>query len=184
MLVAEYIGRPPTAKEYDEQVRLLLLYYGAVANFENNLIGIKKNFEMAGNLHLLAKDLQAFRKVTKSSKIDREYGTPGTENVNKYCRELIKSWLLTKIDKESETRYLDTIESKPLLQELIDWNPVDNYDRVSALGMLMIYNEELLGIIVEKPKERRGRKVIDEWDELGRLYSFSDDDFNYVENDK
>lgn len=182
MIAAEYVGRPATAKEYDEQIRLLLLYYGATANFENNLIGIKKNFETANSLYLLAKDLQAFRKVTKASKIDREYGTPGTENVNKYCRELIKDWLLTKIDKESETTYLDTIESKPLLQELIDWNPTDNYDRVSALGMLMIYKEELLGIVVEKPKEKKGKKIKDEWDDLGGL-DFPDDEFNIVEED-
>lgn len=175
LIAAEYVGRPATAKEFDEQVRLLLLYYGAMANFENNLIGIKKNFETANSLYLLAKDLQAFRKVTKASKIDREYGTPGTNNVNKYCRELIKDWLLTRIGTDDETVYLDTVESIPLLQELIDWNAVDNYDRVSALGMLMIYKEELLGIKVDIPKERRGKKPLDEWDEIAGA-GFSDND--------
>ena len=79
MLVASYVGRPATAREYDEQVRMLLMYYGATANFENNLLGLKKNFESENSLHLLARDLQAYRKVTKSTKIDREFGTPGLE---------------------------------------------------------------------------------------------------------
>jgi len=179
-IVASYIGRPATAKEYDEQVRLLLLYYGATANFENNLLGLKKNFESANCLYLLARDLQAFRKVTKVTKIEREYGTPGTTGVNKYCRELIKAWLLTKIDSDSEKTYLDTIEDTALLQELIEWNVDDNFDRVSALGMLVIYLEELLGIQVERPKERRGKKKGDEWDEI--MGFVDEDELDIIEN--
>lgn len=182
-IVASYVGRPSTAKEYDEQVRLLLLYYGAIANFENNLIGIKKNFESANSLYLLARDLQAFRKVTRTTKLDREYGTPGTTGVNKYCRELIKAWLLEKVSADSEKTYVDTIEDVALLQELIDWNSDDNFDRVSAMGMLLIYAEELIGINVERPKSRKGKKQVDEWDELAG-FGFTDDEQTDMEDDE
>ena len=43
--VAEYTGRPDTAKEYYENVRKLLTYYNAQTLYENNLKGLKIYFE-------------------------------------------------------------------------------------------------------------------------------------------
>ena len=37
---------------------------------------------------------------------------------------------------------LFTIKNRALLQELIGFNPVNNFDRIRALGMVMLYREE------------------------------------------
>lgn len=171
VIVAEYTGRPRKASDYYEQVRLLLMYYNAIANYENNLVGVKTHFEKKGSIYLLAKDLQLYRKITKLSKVDREYGTPGTTPINNYAIGLIIEWLEDKIAKDEETEYVSTIESLPLLQEMRDYDSEGNFDRISAMGMLMLYEMELRGIEVkgasEMQKEEEMKKIDEDiWDEL------------------
>jgi hypothetical protein len=50
---------------------------------------------------------------------------------------MVKSWLQEKISLNSELRVYETIYSPALLTELIMWNPDGNFDRVSALIMLL-----------------------------------------------
>ena len=52
-------------------------------------------------------------------------------------------YLLSKVDQNGPN-YVSTILSIPLLKELKFWNPDQNFDRVSALGMLLIYEQEVL----------------------------------------
>ncbi len=47
-------------------------------------------------------------------------------------------------EEGSEVTNLDKIRSIPLLQEIIAWNPQDNFDDISALALLMIYREDRL----------------------------------------
>lgn len=55
------------------------------------------------------------------------------------------SWLSAQaIGKEDGVTNLQTIRSVGLLKELISWSKDINADRVSALGMLMIYREEVV----------------------------------------
>jgi hypothetical protein len=42
---------------------------------------------------------------------------------------------------------LSFIKNKALLLELSSWNPVGNFDRVSSLGMLMLYREDKLRLL-------------------------------------
>ncbi len=50
---------------------------------------------------------------------------------------MLKSWLQERISLTSETKVYETIYSPALLAELIMWNIDGNFDRVSALIMLM-----------------------------------------------
>ena len=52
-IVAEYTGRPQTAKEFFEICRKLMVYYNAVGNYENNKKGLFAYFEQRNCLHLL-----------------------------------------------------------------------------------------------------------------------------------
>jgi hypothetical protein len=52
---------------------------------------------------------------------------------------------------------MDKIRSIALLQETIAWNPDGNFDDISALGMLMIYREDLVQI---KLTVERGDKTL------------------------
>lgn len=49
---------------------------------------------------------------------------------------------------------LDFIKNKALLIELSQWNPWKNFDRVSALGMLMLLREDRLRLMGGKYDNR------------------------------
>jgi hypothetical protein len=83
-------------------------------------------------------------------------GTTANQPVNGWARQLITKWLLTPqttIIKEGDEKKeitlhnLNFIKNKALLIELSQWNPVGNFDRVSALGMLMLLREDKLRLM-------------------------------------
>jgi hypothetical protein len=84
---------------------------------------------------------------------NKSVGTNATATTNVWARRLIRDWLLSPAysqrNNESEDNVnlklnLHTIRGKALLEELLKWNPDGNFDRVSALGMVMILREERL----------------------------------------
>jgi len=164
-IVAEYTGRPATAKEYYENVRRLLKFYNAKCNYENNKKGLFGHFENKNSLYMLA-DTPKILKDQELAKIsmvgNKALGTHATEPVNKWGRELIKTWLMepavTAIS--GNIMNLNKIRSIPLLKELIEWAPDVNTDRVDALSMLMILREDMMKIVAES---ERGDPVIDEF---------------------
>ena len=154
-IVAEYTGRPATAKEYYENTLRLLKYYNAVNNYEQNKKGMFGYFEQKNSLYYLAdtpKILRDIDLVKNSLGGNKMKGTMASEAVNKYGRELIKTWLL-ETAYGSDRANLYTINSIPLLKELIYWNKDGNFDRVSALGLLLIYLEDRAKFIdgIDKP---------------------------------
>jgi hypothetical protein len=80
-------------------------------------------------------------------------GVNASMPVNNYANERIRDWLLKPInidavvDDETVVKSIPnlfTIKNRALLKELIAFNPEINVDRVRALGMVMLYREELL----------------------------------------
>ena len=158
-IVAEYTGRPQTAKDYYENVRRLLIYYNAVANYENNKKGLFAYFENKNCLHLLCntprilKDQQLLKMVYSSG--NNMKGTTATEQVNKYARELVKTWMYeAAYSAEDGVTNTHTIKSIALLKELIFWNSDGNFDRVSALMMLMILKEDRFKLVASEEEDR------------------------------
>lgn len=144
VVVAEYTGRPSTAEEYWEQTRLLLLYYNARINYENNLIGFRNHMIKKGSGHLLAETPSVLESIHKRSRNERPTGSPATPKINNYHRTLQADYLREKVTLEDETTYAQTLEFPALVQEYIDWDADGNYDRVSAMGMLLILYEDML----------------------------------------
>lgn len=166
-IVAEYTGRPPTADQYYENVRRLLKYYNAVCNYEQNLKGMYGYFRNHNSLHLLADTPQILKDqgLTKGLGAgNKSKGTPATQNINKWGRDLAKTWLLSPSPGNEEINNLYTIRSVGLLKELIYWNPDGNFDRVSALGMLAILKEDRALINVEPEKKRNDHSTDKFWD--------------------
>jgi len=150
-IVAEYTGRPATADAYYEISRRMLVYYNAKCNYENNLKGMFTYFKNKNCLHLLSDTPEVLvdREVMSANMMNRKKGTPGTMQINKWARELIKTWLLTPTVDNPDLLNLHKIRSIPLLKELIYWNKDGNFDRVSALGMLMVLKQEVAQRLVE-----------------------------------
>ena len=155
-IVAEYTGRPTFADEYFEICRLLLLFYNARLNYENNKKGLFAYFSRMNCLYLLTDTLEFLKDkdMVKGGQIGNKLkGTQATEGVNNYARTLIRNWLIkerTKViyedgEERTVTVYnLFNVENLALLMELSQWNPDGNFDRVSAMGMLMLLREDRL----------------------------------------
>jgi len=167
-IVAEYTGRPQITDDYFEQQRQLLLYYNATMNYENNKKGLYVYYKHKNSLHLLCETPEILRdqmNITISKVGNKRFGTPASKSVNVYGLDLIKKWLLSESLHQPETKddevvetvlNLHRIRSKPLLEELIGWHSDGNFDRVSALGMLMIYREDIYKLITQNKNNTVG----------------------------
>jgi len=150
-IVAEYTGRPATANQYYEIVRRMLIYYNARCNYENNWKGLFTYLNNKHFAHLLTDTPKLVAdKIYDKSVLNRGKGTPGTTPIKKWGRELILMWLTTPVTLGSEKLNLHTINSIPLLQELIYWHDKGNFDRHDALAMLLILKEDVQHIGTEE----------------------------------
>jgi hypothetical protein len=66
---------------------------------------------------------------------------------------MIKSWLQERISDRTETRVYETVYSPAMLTELVMWNPSGNFDRVSALGMLMWLDSTMYKEVTQKAEQ-------------------------------
>ena len=151
-IVAEYTGRQDYAEENYEICRRLCLFYNGKVNYENNKKGLFAYFSKMNCVYLMTDNLN-FLKDKQMIKVNSygnaAKGTVATQAINSYALELIRRWLLIPTpalnsdgDKEINIPNLYHIQSRALLQELIAFNSEGNFDRVSSLGMLMLYRED------------------------------------------
>ena len=155
IIVAEYTGRPNTAEEFYENVRKLLIYYNATAMYENQNKGLFVYFSHKHCEYLLADQPEIINDVVGNSTVQRKKGCHMNKQIKAWGEGLIKDWLNdTNIDG---TKNLYHILSEPLLEELICYNDVGNFDRVMSYMQLMIYLEQLRNIQV-KTKEKLNKQ--------------------------
>lgn len=153
-IVAEYTGRQPFADDNFEIVRLLCLFYNAKCLYEANKKGLFAYFQKMQCTHLLADTPEYLRDkqmVKYSSFGSNAKGVNASAAINNYANGLIRDWLLKPIptiivedgvEKQVQVSNLYFIRGRALLEELIAFDPVRNFDRIRALGMLMLYREE------------------------------------------
>ena len=153
-IVAEYTGRQDYADDNFEIVRLLCIFYNAKCMYEQNKKGIFAYFSRMNCLHLLAetpqylKDQRIIREIGYGNKA---MGINATAAVNAYADRLTRDWLIKPVQivqQNGNEEYTVTVpnlhflRSRALIQELIQYNPYNNFDRIRALGMVMLYREE------------------------------------------
>ena len=158
-IVAEYTGRPPMADDYFEICRRMCLFYNARLNYENNKKGLFAHFSRMNSTYLLTDVLEIL--IDKQMMKPGNYGntTKGTnasQAINGWARKLSAKWLLTPqtaiVEENGEAKEvtlhnLNFVKNKALLIELSRWNPFGNFDRISALGMLMLLREDKLRLM-------------------------------------
>lgn len=150
-IVAEYSGRPRYADEAYEIALRLLSFYNAQANYEKNLKGLFTYFNNHNKLYLLAdtpkilKDMDMIKEIGYGN---NSKGTHAVALVNSWARLLQAEWLdkpltyNTEEDEEKTLRNLHKMRNIAYLEEASLWNADGNFDRVSAMGMLMILRED------------------------------------------
>lgn len=151
-IVAEYTGRRST-KEFYEITRKLTLFYNGINNYENNKKGLFWHYEKKKSLNLLAETPESLRDEANISirrSGNTKYGTPATTGVNIYAIQCIEMWLDEQAaGREEGVTNVLTLRSPGIIKELISYNPDPdyNFDRISALGMLLILVEDRYKII-------------------------------------
>jgi hypothetical protein len=169
-IVAEYTGRTGEAKDFYEVCRKLLLYYNAIGMYEKNLIGLYNHFDQNKCTYLLAETPYQLRSAdTYRAGTNTAKGINASGSVNAEARNMIKSWLQERISDKSETRVYETIYSPAMITELIMWNPDGNFDRVSALGMLMWLDSTMYKESTMRVEEIKGFMDHEYWANMGVL---------------
>lgn len=152
-IVAEYTGRPVLASEFYDKCIMLCKFYNATLNYENNLKGLFGHFQNNNCLHLLCDTPQYLRDqelVSSNLRGNKAKGTRTTQEVIKVGKTLQREWQLTQnewVDENGETQFYmnyEKIRSIAYIEECIAWNPDGNFDRVSAMDMVMIYRQDIL----------------------------------------
>ena len=157
-IVAEYTGRPE-AKVFYENCRRLLLYYNAQVNIENSNKGIFDYFDSKNTGYLICEQLNIVTEATQDNgKMTghRRRGFIPSKPLNAYARGLIAQWLTESTNNEEKPEELrvHTFRCLPAVQEMVLWNIDGNFDRVSALGALMlIYYDKIKYTVEERFKE-------------------------------
>ncbi len=160
-IVAEYTGRPQTSKDFYEICRQGLMYYEAVANIENSNIGIFNYLDSKNCGYMICDELSIIKEVNEALKINskstRRRGFTPNEKINQTARGLIAEYLKSSTNNPDlpEELFVHKFRSLPAIQEMILWNLDGNFDRVSALGaLLLIMNDRLKHPIEEVNKNQ------------------------------
>lgn len=152
-IVAEYTGRPLYADDYYEICRKLCLFYNGRLNYEYNKKGLFSHFSTRNSLYLLTDvlDFLKEKQMMKEGYGNKSKGTNASPAINAYARSRLRSWLLSLVpimqtidgeEKEVLVPRLFTVRNRALLKELINYNSEGNFDRISAMGMLMLLRED------------------------------------------
>lgn len=168
-IVAEYTGRPPFADDYYEICRKLCLFYNGRLNYEYNKKGLFSHFSTRNSLYLLTDvlDFLKEKQMMKDGYGNKSKGTNASSAINAYARSRLRSWLLAPVpimqtidgeEKEVMVPRLFTVRNRALLKELINHNSEGNFDRISAMGMLMLLREDRMiryqGDVSKEKQER------------------------------
>lgn len=188
-IVAEYTGRQAFAEDNYEIVRKLCLFYNAKCLYESNKKGLYAYFARLNCTHLLADTPEYLRDkqmVKYSSFGSNAKGVNASAPINNYANGLLKDWLLKPIptviiedgeEKEVTIPNLYRLKNRALIEELINFTPEINVDRIRAMGMVMLYREEKMILYQGNPNADKEEKANSEY--LGNDPFFSK---NYKES--
>ena len=141
MFVASYVARPDKKETWEEQARLLIKYFNARALCENDDISFIEYMKSKGDAHYLEKQPQWLMEVVPNTTVKREYGVHrSSDKIRDYLHNCLKKYMEETIlvernedgDITKEVRGVTKIFDPVLLEEIIQYNDVDNFDRIIA----------------------------------------------------
>ena len=147
MIVASYVGRPHSQDEYNRNMFMLADYYNAKIGFENDRGEVIAYARRHRKLHRLQEEFEMLdKKDLRSKTVKRQYGMHTTEARKRQGELYIRDWLNTvrHVNEDgSQVLNMHKIYDLALLQELIKFNYMGNFDRVMALMVGMYHTREL-----------------------------------------
>lgn len=168
-IVCTFASRPPSMATFNRTCEVLIEAYGAQCLQENADISFQQYLEAKGkDTKLLANGQEIVnRMISPDARQVNKYGlSPTTKNkeyyfnlVVSYCWEEIEAY----IDKEgNEVKILgiERIKDEELLQEIIDWKPGRNVDRITSFGHALVWARYLDDIrVIPKVKGQTYKKL-------------------------
>lgn len=154
MIVAMYKDRPGDVREAYRIALKLLEYYNCKAVLEFSKIGFK-NFLVEKRVEHKYLMRRTRATMDDPNAISRQYGVPANEKTIQHELELIASFV------EDWGEHIWFIE---IINELLEYS-YDNktkFDAVAAMGMMLLADEELIGVI-----PRIDTIVNNEWKDIG-----------------
>ena len=148
MIVASYVGRPPTQDEYNRTLFSLAGLYNARIGFENDrgdVIGYAKRYRM---LHMLQPEFEFLEnKELQSQRVRRGYGMHMTDARKRQGELYLRDWMDSKRGRLLDDSYqlnMHKIYDLALLEELKRFNGKEgNFDRAMALMVGMFMMQEM-----------------------------------------
>lgn len=153
-LAAEYTGRPMFADDFFDIAMKMCIFYNGIMNYENNKKGLFAYFQSHNRLYMLTDTLEFLKDkqmIKESYYGNKAKGTNATLPINNYGRALLRDWFIKPVtvvkkvdgqDVEVTVPNLTKVRSRALLQEAISWNNLGNFDRISSMGMLMLFRQD------------------------------------------
>ena len=141
MFVASYCARPDKKETWEEQARLLIKYFNARTLCENDDISFIEYMKAKGDAHYLEKQPGWLLEVVPNTTVKREYGVHrSSDKIRDYLHNCLKKYLEEVVYKETnedgdtirELTGVTKIFDPVLLEEIIQYNDVSNFDRIIA----------------------------------------------------
>lgn len=152
-IVAEYTCRPNLIDDFNEQVRRLAIYYNAKIGYENDVTDLFTFFKNNNELVYLADTPESLKsmEIVKEGRGNRSKGVPSGIKLNNQLRLWLSQWLKEKppytSNNDKITTNLHNIRSLGLLDEMELWNSDGNFDRISAMGIIMALRKDSLATL-------------------------------------
>lgn len=143
MIVAQYVGRPPSIAEWNEIVRNLIKYYNAYALSESEDYGFIQYMINKGDAMYLMPQPRWLTDISANVSQTRQYGIPATPRIINHLNGILKLYteeVINKITDDNgsvirEILGFSKIMDPLLLAEMIDFRPEGNYDRLRAASI-------------------------------------------------
>lgn len=170
--VASYVARPDTQEEWEENVRMLLMFYNAYALVENDEYSFCKYMLTKGSAELyLSPQPAIYKTLVVNGSQNRQFGlSRSSKKVREYLNNILKKYLEetihTSFDEQGniigEVKGVTRVLDHTLLSELIGFGPDVNVDRQVAASLaiaMAIELDPMLGTKIGEDSKREQQTI-------------------------
>jgi len=162
MFVASFVARPDNKDHWEEQARLLIKYYNARTLCENDDISFIEYMKAKGDSQYLESQPKWLKEIVPNTTVSRDFGIHrSSEKIRDHLHTKLKEYLDEQLIVERDEsgsiikEHLGVVRVKDsmLLEEIINFNEVDNFDREVAASLaiaLAFHLDPILGRVGEK----------------------------------
>jgi len=159
MFVASYCARPDKKDTWEEQARLLIKYFNARTLCENDDISFIEYMKAKGDAHYLEKQPQWLMEIVPNTTVKREFGIHrSSDKIRDYLHNCFKKYMEETVYKETdddgntirEVLGVSKILDPVLLEEVIQYNDIGNFDRIIAAELAIaqaLKMDPIMGLI-------------------------------------